>query len=438
MKKSQLSTALSINEVAALPFRDRTYSKSLGHGLSVFMKVTTNKQGKVSRRKDFRARYFSPLAPKGKDIHIGTFGDKPTHITPFEAMQQWEDIKGWCDSEGKLPKDWVRKERWLLEFGNHTRTLNEVIKEFLQNLIDNDRVKATTHFEYARKFKMLSELLGGGDDPINEFERDQDGRKKIQIALKKISSRKKFDLENRTRALAYRLFEYAIDQEYFTGKNPVTISRDQRRAHSRNHHPCINWEQLPEFFERLEKNFPNMHPQVILCSKLVLATGLRTGAAARLQWDWIDEDLEMIIIPGKTSGLKRNHLINDDYDHHVPITPQIQSILDSARIYSHEAKYVFMPTRQSRFDHLDPSSVNNLFRNIGYKGTFRAHGVRRLMLTEGQEVFKFSKEVIKKQLGHLPKGKVDQAYDASLRLKERRSFLEQWCTGLEEVGLKFE
>ena len=46
------------------------------------------------------------------------------------------------------------------------------------------------------------------------------------------------------------------------------------------------------------------------------------------------------------------------------------------------------------------------------------------------------REVIKKQMGHLPDNKVDLAYDKSLMLEERRVFLEKWCDLLEIKGLE--
>ena len=43
---------------------------------------------------------------------------------------------------------------------------------------------------------------------------------------------------------------------------------------------------------------------------------------------------------------------------------------------------------------------------------------------------------ISKQMRHLSEGKVSQAYDNSLRLEERRVFMEKWCQLLVESGLK--
>ena len=39
-------------------------------------------------------------------------------------------------------------------------------------------------------------------------------------------------------------------------------------------------------------------------------------------------------------------------------------------------------------------------------------------------------------MGHLPDNKVDKAYDQSLRLKDRKDFLEKWCNLLVKQGLR--
>ena len=55
---------------------------------------------------------------------------------------------------------------------------------------------------------------------------------------------------------------------------------------------------------------------------------------------------------------------------------------------------------------------------------------------ESMNKIKADTEVIQRQMGHLPKGKVLKAYDTSLLLDERRTFLEDWCDALTDQGLK--
>ena len=155
-----------------------------------------------------------------------------------------------------------------------------------------------------------------------------------------------------------------------------------------------------------------------------------------MEWDWIDWKKKLLIIDGKTSGLKRNKDINDDIPHYVPITPHMEKILNRAKRFNNGEKYIFLPLKESRFPHLDPSTPNNFLRTLGYGGKLVAHGWRSVALTNGIEQLKTPKEVIKRQMGHLPDNKVDKAYDKSQMLVERREFLNKWCDLLEKNGLE--
>ena len=114
----------------------------------------------------------------------------------------------------------------------------------------------------------------------------------------------------------------------------------------------------------------------------------------------------------------------------------MEKLLDRAKRFNNGEKYIFLPLMESRFPHLDPSAPNNFIRNLGYKDKLRAHGWRSVALTNGIDLLKTPQEVIKKQMGHLPDNKVDQAYDKSLMLEERREFLNKWCDLLVKNGLE--
>ena len=137
----------------------------------------------------------------------------------------------------------------------------------------------------------------------------------------------------------------------------------------------------------------------------------------------------------KKKQKKRKKGKNDHIPHHVPITKQIQKIIDICYQYRDGSKFLFTPLRESRFPHLDPSSPNNYLRNIGYQNKMVAHGWRSIALTNGQEKLGANFEIIQRQMGHLVGDKVRQAYDHSRLLKERKGFLEKWGNLLVEHGL---
>ena len=66
----------------------------------------------------------------------------------------------------------------------------------------------------------------------------------------------------------------------------------------------------------------------------------------------------------------------------------------------------------------------------------RAHGWRSTANTAGTDILGIEYDVIRRQMGHLPDDKVRQAYDKSLRLKERIDYMNKWTKLLVETGLK--
>jgi len=410
---------LNHQELKSLPPKSKTYKKGLGEGLFVVVdKEYKGVEGATNGgRKYFKGRI------KGEEVWVGVFGNKAGELSLGSAREKWYQIKDTCRKQNISYKEFKRQiEKAKLS----TWSLDDAINHFLNEI--EQTIKPTTLREYDRKFKQILSLIDGST-PLEELEIQNEGKKKINLVIKQIEDGGKgnnFDLGNRCRNLLKQVFDEAEEQGYMSeGQNPCA-RKSKFKRHKVNHHPHITWEQVPELLEKVSLNPVHSHPFSQLATKLMLLSFLRAGALTRLEWNWIDESRDLLILPGTTSGLKRRQDLNDDIPHHLPITSHIKSILDYAMRFNNGEKYIFLPMRDSRFPHLDPSAPNNYLRNLGYKDIQRAHGWRSVALTNGIDLLKTPKEVIKRQLGHLPDNKVDQAYDKSLMLEERRTFLEKW------------
>ena len=394
------------------------YKRGLGNGLSILV----NPKG---------AKYFTGRI-KGQSVWIGTFGKKGSKLSLADAKNKFNEIKKHCYineitfSEYKRKKNKTKKEEWVLK---------DAVNHFLKEC--ELTVKETTFKEYTRKLNQVLSLIDG-QTPLQELERVNGGKEIIEDIISKIQNGGKgnnFDLGNRCRNLLKQVFDLAEDiGKMGDGQNPA--NRKKIRKHKVTHHPTISWEEVPEVLEKVSLNPCNSHPISQLATKLSFMTFLRSGALTRLEWGMIDEKRKLLIIDGKTSGLKRKKDCNDHIPHYVPITPHMEKIFVRAKRFNQGEKYIFTPIRESRFPHLDPSAPNNFLRTLGFEGKLVSHGWRSVALTNGIDLLKTPKEVIKKQMGHLPDNKVDQAYDKSLMLEERRIFLNKWCDLLVANGLE--
>ena len=163
---------------------------------------------------------------------------------------------------------------------------------------------------------------------------------------------------------------------------------------------------------------------------------IRSGVISRLEWDWYDAEEDLWIIPSQTSGLKRK---KDDFsnDHMIPSTPEINKLMAKVREITGWQKYCFYSLGSKNVPHLGTETINDHFKNLGWKDKQSAHQWRSIITTSALEKSDFDYEVIDRQLGRM--GHLNGTrghYDRSTLLDKRRKFMEWWSKTLIEQGLK--
>ncbi|RNC88841.1 MAG: site-specific integrase [Synechococcus sp. YX04-3] len=420
-----ISTDKEIQELSQMP---KTTTRSCGDNLYVIWRPSVKKGGLY-----LTGRIRRKLAGKWTlpDCHIGRYGKGTGELSLKKARTKWMEVQKWCEENKVHPADYHKQEKLNLQ---SAKTLKDAINGFLEE--KEQSIKPATFKEYRNKLNNTVLGIIPADTTLKELEWDEGGRSIVQSAIKQITSGSKFDLGSRCQKLLFQTFNYAISEGWMKrGSNPAErLSGDTSPTSSGGHHPTIDWNCVPKLIEDIQFNRSNTHIQAVMATKMMLMTFLRAGCLCRLEWEWISKDL--ITIPGTTEGLKRRKGKSEHIPHLVPITPQMKQMLRKLEQLNGKDKYLFLPLRESRYEHLDPSSPNNYLKNIGYKDVLRAHGWRSVATTAGVDELGFDYEVIEKCLGHLPKEKVRKAYDKSLRLEERRDFMNQWNSLLVKKGLK--
>lgn len=418
-------------QILELLSRDRKTRRTCGNGLLV-VRDPRSKKGGLYFEGTMQRRVPGKSKPVQKTCWIGVFGSNPGQYSLPAAHQKWNEIKQWSLDQDKDPGEFWKQQ---LQQSQSQKTLREAVDAFLRN--KEGTIKPTTHREY--RLKLNNQVMGviNPDTPLSLLEWDNGGRAIVMDAIDEIADGSKFDLASRCQKLIYQVCNFAIGRQMGMrrGQNPAgRLEGDGSPTSNPRHHKSIDWEEVPELLERVSLNRSNSHANAVAATKLILLTFLRAGALVRLEWDWIAAG--KITIPGNTSGLKRRRGKSDDREHVVPITPEIQQVLDQMEQLHGRGRYVFPKIRQSRFEHLDPSAPNNFLKSNGYSEKLVAHGWRRVARTYGVDVLKAREVVIERQMGHLPKGKVGKAYDGAEYLDERKEFLEQWGELLVQQGLR--
>ena len=191
---------------------------------------------------------------------------------------------------------------------------------------------------------------------------------------------------------------------------------------------------LPEFLLSVNKNACNGSFITDLATKAHLLMCIRTGVMSSLEWDWYNPEEDIWIIPSQTSGLKRKKF-DEENDHLIPSTPEINQLMKKAKEITGLQKYCFCALGSKKLKHLGRETINDHFKNLGWKDKQSARQWRSVITTAGQE-HNFDYEIIDRQLGRM--GHLNGTrghYDRSTLLNKRRTFMEWWSKTLVEQGL---
>ena len=413
-------TITTMTEIKSLAPRNRVYNRGCGDGL--YIKVESIKRG---------GNKFFTGEIKRKHVYIGKCSSDPKDYDLKKAKNEWYKIKQWCIDTNLHPKEYKNRNKASL-----TYTLRDAIDGFLHNI--SPTIKETTLKEYCYKLNTTVLRLIDENTKLVDLEWDNGGRVKIKNILDEIAGGRKYELRERCRKLLNQTFSYAIDEGYMRrGQNPAEKER-RKAGHRRIHHKSISWSEISGLLKAINFNKCNAEVNTILCTKFMLLTALRSGAAARIRWDMIKEvnGFKCIVIEGNTSGLKRRKGTTDHIPHHIPITKEIELLLKKSKEINGIHDYVFAAWRTKKYPHINPEAVNKFLSNLGYKNTLVAHGCRSIFMTASKEILKYPHNIIDLQLGHIHKCKVDAAYDRSLMLEERRDLLKKFNALLVQEGLE--
>lgn len=412
----------------------KTYT--VGKGNSLYIKCRSIKDG---GNLSFVGRYRHPLTKKqlevtieGGDIQVEQNKVK-SDLTIKGAKEKWFSIR-----ETKIYE--LSNPRRIIE----GKTLEDAANEYLK--VKSSEIRLSTVQEYKRQFNTTIYKYLDRKTPIRELEWDNNGHL-VDEALKKIREDQKNpqsgELQRRCKCLLNGAFEKAIDLKWIArGQNPVVMKKGHFPSHTPRHYPHLEWNEVPSFIEKLNRYSYRYAPQQILALKFIMLSGIRVGAAVRTKWEWIDKECEgdkqVIYYPAETKGIKR-YKKNLHRHHFVPITEEIREILEKAKQFSTN-EYVFSKILEGNKDeHLredKPSKVMTCMGIVNSKGEqVTSHGWRKTLMTAGKSIFGRDQEMLKKQLGHIPEGKVNQAYDFSQLIKHRRKFLTEYGKALLDMGL---
>ena len=366
----------------------KAYTLGDGQGLSLLIEPNGSKSWR------FRYRY----AGKPKMISLGVY---PT-ITLADARSRRDEARKLV-AEGKNPSE-VRKEQ----------------KIALQTESESAFEKIATEWHQMKSAKWSE---GYASDIMEAFQNDifpyVGARPVCEIkplellnVLRKIEKRGALEKMRKVRQRCSEVFRYAIA----TGRaefNPAADLSSALEVHQSNHFPFLKADEIPDFLRAL--NGYTGSRLVLIATKLLMITGVRTIELRAALWSEFDLDNAIWEIPAERMKMRRSHL--------VPLSTQALDLLNELKMMTGNYSYVF-PGRNDPNKPMSEASINQVIKRLGYDGKLTGHGFRHMMSTLLHEN-NFSSIWIETQLAHIDKNNIRGTYNHAQYLEGRAKML-QW------------
>lgn len=248
--------------------------------------------------------------------------------------------------------------------------------------------------------------------------------REVLMALKRIEARGRHETAHRVRALAGRVFRYAVA----TGRAQHDVAADLKDAlapvKSKNIASVTDPSRVGELMRTIHGY--SGQPVTALALRLAPLVFVRPGELRAAEWSEFDLVGAEWRIPAARMKMREAHI--------VPLARQALSILRELEPLARGGRYLF-PSLRTRDRPMSDNTINAALRRLGYSSAEQTgHGFRSMASTLLNEQG-FPPDVIELQLAHSERNKVRAAYNKAQRLPERRKMMQTWADYLDGLRM---
>ncbi|HVU93733.1 MAG TPA: integrase arm-type DNA-binding domain-containing protein [Puia sp.] len=246
---------------------------------------------------------------------------------------------------------------------------------------------------------------------------------RLLAAVQKIEDRKRYDLAKRALQTVGQIMRYAV----VTGRAERDITSDLRgslKKRKGGHYASITTDQLPDFLAALDSPDARLFKQTRLATRFMLLTFVRTKELIKSTWEEVDFKKRMWSIPGERMKMDRPHL--------VPLSKQAIEVLKELKEEFGDQGHIF-PSVVKGKETISNNTILKVLKQIGYRKIMTGHGFRSLAMTTLKQELGYRHEVVDRQLAHLQKSKVDQAYDRAMFVSQRIKMMQEWADYIDKI-----
>jgi integrase len=390
---------LNDTRIRSAKARERDYKLTDFDGLYLLVRKNGSKLWRFAYRFD----------RKQKQIALGAYPE----VTLADARDRREAARKVL-ANGKDPSLERRLEKIARAAGGNT--FREVAEEFLDKQQREGRAEATLG---KNRWLLEPAYATFGDRPIGEVTAPE-----LLHPLRKLELRERYESARRLRAVAGMVFRYAIA----TGRATRDISVDLRGALTtpkENHRAAITEPSEVGALLRAIEGYSGQ-PTTRLALQLSALLFVRPGELRLARWREIDFDRAIWVVPAATMKMNRPH--------RVPLARQAIVILRELHRITGQGEYVF-PAVDSVRRCMSNNTLNAALRRLGYsKEEVSVSGFRTTASTLLNEMGRWNRDAIERQLAHLEENDVRRAYmHAAEFWSERVEMMQVWADYLDQL-----
>lgn len=241
--------------------------------------------------------------------------------------------------------------------------------------------------------------------------------------LRKIEARPAIETARRVRQRCSAVFVYAIASGIAETDPAAIVERAMAPLPTKGRQPALtDLNAAREMLRRAEAE--PAHPVTKLALRLLALTVVRPGELRGARWEEFEDDLWTV--PPDRLKLTKDRKLDEQRSHLVPLSRQAREIVEVLRTQTGRCPFIF-PNARHAHSPMSSNALGYLLNRAGYHGHHVPHGWRSTFSTIMNEEYPDDARVIDFMLAHVPKDKVEAAYNRAQYLPRRRELAQIWA-----------
>ena len=234
---------------------------------------------------------------------------------------------------------------------------------------------------------------------------------------RQIENNEFFEVSHRVRGLIGQVFRFAIASGWCENDPTQALTGALTPVRAKHMATLTNPAEIGVLMCSI-KNYPfDLMRYAMLFS---IYTAARPGEIRHAEWSEIKGDVWDI--PAEKMKMKRRHII--------PLSRQVIEILTECQQLTGNSRYLF-PTPRDINRPMSENGVRVALRSLGFtKEQITPHGFRAMFSTIANE-HEFNRDVIERELAHVPDNAIRGAYNHAEYLPQRIKLMQWWADWLD-------